>query len=106
MRWSFRYSTAGAFFFSWETTIKYQDGCNKAEKVHYFEKSIGYYRDHTLIQYEFVERIPSDEFERRIKKREMQRQQKKISERELQLILSCLKSLKEDIPEDVTELVF
>jgi hypothetical protein len=63
-------------------------------------------RDKTIIQFDFVERISAEEFERRIRSREMERQNQKITDAELQSILSCLRSIREDTPDEVFELVF
>jgi hypothetical protein len=85
----------------------YKNGCNQKERVFYFEKKVGYYDDKTLIQFDFVERITTRELEDRIRLKDVQKQQgKKVSETEVNLILACLKSIKYDIPEEVTELVF
>ena len=88
------------------TKYPYKNGCNQKEMVYYFEKSIGYYRDKSLIQFEFAERVSVKDFESRIRLRDMRRQGKKVSVDEINLILACLKSLKYDIPEEITELVF
>jgi hypothetical protein len=84
----------------------YKNGCNKNERVYYIEKCIGYYRDKTIIQYDSAERITAKEFERRVKSREMERKNQNISDTELQSILSCLRSIKEDVDVEIYELVF
>jgi hypothetical protein len=84
----------------------YKHGCNRDERIYYFETQQGYYESTTMIQYDFMERITSDEFEHRIKYREMKRKNIKIEDMELQGILKCLQSIKEDVEGEIIELIF
>lgn len=89
-----------------KTKYQFKNGCNQKERIYYFEKSIGYYRDKTLIQFDFAERITHKEFESRIRLKDMRKHKNRVSENELSQILNCLKSLSFDIAKEITELVF
>ncbi|MFZ1976913.1 MAG: hypothetical protein WAV76_03070 [Bacteroidota bacterium] len=83
-----------------------KNGCNKTEKIYYIEKKSGFYHDKSMIQLEFVEGVPIKEFERRIASKQMKSLRKQVTDQELQGILGCLKSIREDIPVEVYELIF
>lgn len=83
-----------------------KNGCNKHEKIYYVEKQSGFYNDKSMIQYEFIESISSEEFERRITSKQMNKLKNRVTDKELQEILGCLKSMKDDIPQEAFELIF
>jgi hypothetical protein len=84
----------------------YMQGCNKNDKVYYVKQQTEFYRDKSIIQYEFVESVPIEEFERRKTSKQMSLLKNKVIGRELQAILDCLKSIKEDIPPEIFDLIF
>ena len=88
-------------------SLPFKAGCNKTERTFYIEKQYGFYRDKTMIQFDFIENVPIKEFERRFTCKSMKKMQgKEVGGKELEDILNCIKSTKDDIAVESYKLIF
>ena len=85
------------------TNDNYKDlanGCHPEFKFFHFQKRIGFYKGLTLIQLGFAIHFDYVWFSKRILAGEVKTEDHyRASEQEISSILSCLKSIKEDVPE-------
>ncbi len=84
----------------------YKPNCNEVEKEFYFDKQIGFYKQNTVIQLYQIDSRPCAVIEDLITKKRIDRLNKFTVTEEINRILNCLKSIKDDIPLYIHDLVF
>ena len=85
---------------------QYVDGCNQPNRTFFFEKQIGFYKANTIVQLHHIETKVCGDIEELISKKRIDRLNKFLTQEELGRILNCLKSMKEDIPVCIQDLIF
>jgi|GEM_PF-1834663 len=83
--------------------------CNENEKIFFVDKQIGangFYRDNTIIQLFHIEIYFYDAIEEYFQNQRIKRLQKYTTQDEFSRILNCLKKMKDDISQEIQDLIF
>lgn len=85
---------------------KYSPNCNEVERVFYFDTQTGFYRQNTILQLYHIELKPAIYLKENIEQKRIDRLNKQTTQQEINLIINCLKRIKEDIPQEIQLLIF
>ena len=81
-------------------------GCDESNRIFYFDKQIGFYREKTILQLFHIDTYTCSNYEDLIRKKRVDRLGKSTTQEEFARILNCLKKMKEDISICIQELIF
>lgn len=85
---------------------RYRADCNEIEKIFYIDEKIGFYNKKTIVQLYHIELKPALWLKELIVQKRIDRLNKYTTQEEFGRILNCLKRIKEDISQEIQDLIF